>query len=82
MASPNGTIGDVVAGNEGISAWVTSEAAANENHRIISLRQNHRMSTNAIIRTKRCILVVAQQIELRARIARVLHSAGYSKRRN
>src|SRR5512133_3339183 len=46
---------------------------------MISLRQNHRMvSTNARIGTKGCILVVARQIELRARIARVLHSAGYA----
>ena len=35
------------------------------------------ISTNATIGTKRCILVVAQQIELRARIGRMLHSAGY-----
>jgi DNA-binding response OmpR family regulator/class 3 adenylate cyclase len=46
---------------------------------MISLRQNHRLiSANARIGTKRCILVVARQIELRARIARVLHSAGYA----
>jgi DNA-binding response OmpR family regulator/class 3 adenylate cyclase len=52
---------------------------SNENHRMISLRQNHRtISTNARIGAKRSILVVAQQIELRARIARVLHSAGYA----
>jgi class 3 adenylate cyclase/DNA-binding response OmpR family regulator len=46
---------------------------------MISLRQNHRtISTDARIGLRRCILVVAQQIELRARIARVLQSAGYA----
>jgi class 3 adenylate cyclase/DNA-binding response OmpR family regulator len=45
---------------------------------MISLRQNHRMSTDARIGMRRCILVVAQQIELRARIARVLQSAGFA----
>src|SRR5215467_4833252 len=46
---------------------------------MISLRQNHCMSSaGPRIGTRRCILVVAQQIELRARIARVLHSAGYA----
>src|SRR5215471_15725773 len=70
---------DVVAGNEGIFGWGKERSCSNENHRMISLRQNHcMMSTNARIGTKRCILVVAQQIELRARIARVLHSAGYA----
>ena len=57
-----------------------------QNHRMISLTQNHRMvsvqhrmiSTDARIGTRKCILVVAQQIELRARIARVLQSAGYA----
>src|SRR6516165_3019396 len=57
-----------------------------QNHRMISLTQNHRMvsvqhrmiSTDARIGLRRCILVVAQQIELRARIARVLQSAGYA----
>src|SRR5262249_29738199 len=48
-------------------------------HCMISLRQNHCMiSSGRKIGTKRCILVVAQQIELRARIARVLQSAGYA----
>src|SRR5215470_15506450 len=46
---------------------------------MISLKQNHRMiGTDARIGMRRCILVVAQQIELRARIARVLQSAGYA----
>src|SRR5262245_13220186 len=46
---------------------------------MISLRQNHCMiSSGPRIGTRRCILVVAQQIELRARIARVLQSAGYT----
>src|SRR5262249_49092693 len=46
---------------------------------MISLRQNHCMiSSGPKIGTRRCILVVAQQIELRARIARVLQSAGYA----
>src|SRR6266566_1762389 len=46
---------------------------------MISLRQNHCMSRSGPrIGTRRCILVVAQQIELRARIARVLQSAGYA----
>src|SRR5215467_11654923 len=46
---------------------------------MISLRQNHRtISTDARIGLRRRILVVAQQIELRARIARVLQSAGYA----
>ena len=50
-----------------------------QNRRIISVRQHHRMTgTNARIGMKKCILVVAQQIELRARIARVLQSAGYA----
>src|SRR5262249_24589283 len=46
---------------------------------MISLRQNHRMiSTDARIGMRKCILVVAQQIGLRARIACVLQSAGYA----
>src|SRR5215467_2218523 len=46
---------------------------------MISLRQNHCISSSGPrIGTRRCILVVAQQIELRARIARVLQSAGYA----
>src|SRR5262245_24841797 len=46
---------------------------------MISLRQNHRtISSRPRIGTRRCILVVAQQIELRARVARVLQSAGYA----
>jgi class 3 adenylate cyclase/DNA-binding response OmpR family regulator len=46
---------------------------------MISVRHNHRMiNTDARIGMRRCILVVAQQIELRARIARVLQSAGYA----
>src|SRR6516162_141278 len=46
---------------------------------MISLRQNHCISSpGRRIGTRRCILVVAQQIELRARIARVLQSAGYA----
>src|SRR5262249_32586382 len=46
---------------------------------MISLRQNHRMiSTDARIGMRRCILVVAQQIELRARMARMLQSAGFA----
>src|SRR5215471_14681235 len=46
---------------------------------MISLRQNHCMiSSGPRIGTRRCVLVVAQQIELRARIARVLQSAGYA----
>src|SRR5262245_55665258 len=46
---------------------------------MISLRQNHRtISSGPRIGMRRCILVVAQQIELRARIARVLQSAGYA----
>ena len=46
---------------------------------MISVRQHHRMTgTNARIGMKKCILVVAPQIELRARIARVLQSAGYA----
>src|SRR6516225_8271215 len=46
---------------------------------MISLRQNHRMSSSGPrIGTRRCILVAAQQIELRARIARVLKSASYA----
>jgi class 3 adenylate cyclase/DNA-binding response OmpR family regulator len=47
-----------------------------QNDRIISVSQ---ISTDARIGMRRsCILVVAQQIELRARIARVLQSAGYA----
>jgi class 3 adenylate cyclase/DNA-binding response OmpR family regulator/predicted ATPase len=46
---------------------------------MISLRQNHCISSSGPrIGTRKCILVVAQQIELRARIARVLQSAGYA----
>src|SRR5215468_811299 len=46
---------------------------------MISLRQNHRtISSGPRIGMRRCILVVAQHIELRARIARVLQSAGYA----
>src|SRR5215813_12674285 len=46
---------------------------------MISVRHNHRMiNTDARIGMRKCILVVAQQIELRARIARVLQSAGYA----
>jgi predicted ATPase/DNA-binding response OmpR family regulator/class 3 adenylate cyclase len=46
---------------------------------MISMRQNHRtISSDARIGMRRCILVVAQQVELRARIARVLQSAGYA----
>jgi DNA-binding response OmpR family regulator len=46
---------------------------------MISLKQNHCMSSSGPRNgTRRCILVVAQQIELRARIARVLQSAGYA----
>src|ERR1700756_4706419 len=46
---------------------------------MISVRKNHCMiGTDARIGMRRCILVVAQQIELRARIARVLQSAGYA----
>src|SRR5215470_4258971 len=46
---------------------------------MISLKQNHRMiGTDARVGMRRCILVVAQQIEMRARIARVLQSAGYA----
>ena len=46
---------------------------------MISVRQNHcMMSTDARIGMRRRILVVAQQIELRARIARLLQSAGYA----
>src|SRR5262245_53920568 len=46
---------------------------------MISLRQNHRIiSTDARIGMRRCILIVAQQVELRARIARVLQLAGYA----
>src|SRR5262249_39945504 len=46
---------------------------------MISLRQNHYMSSSGPrIGARMCILVVAQQIELRARIVRVLHSAGYA----
>jgi CheY-like chemotaxis protein len=46
---------------------------------MISVRQNHgTISPDARIGMRRCILVVAQQIELRARIARVLQSAGYA----
>src|ERR1700746_3984714 len=46
---------------------------------MISVRQNHgTISTGARIGMRRRILVVAQQIELRARIARVLQSAGYA----
>src|SRR5262249_31523336 len=46
---------------------------------MISVRQNHgTIRTDARIGMRRCILVVAQQIELRARIARVLQSAGYA----
>src|SRR5262249_43054026 len=46
---------------------------------MISLRQNHCISSSGPrIGTRRCVLVVAQQIELRARIARVLQSAGYA----
>src|SRR5262245_29066616 len=46
---------------------------------MIRVTQNHRMvSSNARIGMRKCILVVAQQIELRARIARVLQSAGYA----
>jgi len=45
----------------------------------MSVRHNHRMiKTRARIGMRKCILVVAQQIELRARIARVLQSAGYA----
>src|SRR4029077_16355702 len=78
-ASPNGTIVTSWLVTKAFSAWVRSEAAANENHRMISLRQNHCMSSSGPrIGMRRCILVVAQQIELRARIARVLQSAGYA----
>jgi DNA-binding response OmpR family regulator/class 3 adenylate cyclase len=46
---------------------------------MISLRQSHCMSgSGPRIGMRRCILVVAQQIEPRARIARVLQSAGYA----
>jgi len=45
---------------------------------MIRVRQNHCISTDARVGMRRCILVVAQQIEMRARIARVLHSAGYA----
>src|SRR5262245_281453 len=46
---------------------------------MIRVTQNHRMvSSNARIGMRSCILVVAQQIELRARIACVLRSAGYA----
>src|SRR5215468_4986096 len=46
---------------------------------MISLRQNHRtIGTDARIGMRRCILVAAQQIELRARMARVLQSAGFA----
>src|SRR5215467_1517443 len=46
---------------------------------MISLRQNHCISRSGPrIGTRKCVLVVAQQIELRARIARVLQSAGYA----
>jgi DNA-binding response OmpR family regulator len=46
---------------------------------MISVRHNLRMiNTDARIGMRKCILVVAQQIELRARIARVLQSAGYA----
>jgi DNA-binding response OmpR family regulator/class 3 adenylate cyclase len=46
---------------------------------MISLRQNHCISSSGPrIGTRKCVLVVAQQIELRARIARVLQSAGYA----
>ena len=44
---------------------------------MISLRQNHCIGSSGP-RIGTCILVVAQQIELRARIARVLQSAGYA----
>jgi len=48
---------------------------------MISIRQNHltiRRNHRMIDGTRRCILIVAQQIELRARIARVLQSVGYA----
>src|SRR5262249_55335084 len=46
---------------------------------MISLRQNHCISSSGPRSgTRRCLLVVAQQIELRARMARVLHAAGYA----
>jgi class 3 adenylate cyclase/DNA-binding response OmpR family regulator len=47
--------------------------------RRIRVKQNHHMiSTGASIGIRKPVLVVAQQIELRARIARVLQSAGYA----
>jgi DNA-binding NarL/FixJ family response regulator len=45
------------------------------------VRQNHNhhmISTGASIGMRKSVLVVAQQIELRARIARTLQSAGYA----
>ena len=42
------------------------------------MKQNCLINTNAGFKIKRCVLVVVQQIELRARIACVLQSAGYA----